>query len=412
MKARYIIIFSLSLIIFSIANSQILEFDVGQEKKDTGIGVTSPKFSLPDQTQKDKTPQVEKGKEILALEGSVDPAKYIVGPGDVFLLYIWGQFEEYFPITVTSDGYLLIPYLGSIDASGKTLSEVNKLLAGKINKVYKDAEYYLSLFEVRFIRVHVVGEVNDPGLYAMRATNRVTDAIALAGSTNTIADLENIKIIRKDSKDTLSANLLSYYQAGSLDDNPMLYGGDIVLVNPVRFNGAIIDINGASRKDGYYSLGEERGLREIISKVGGFNRTIDLTSIDLIRDGVHNRIDLVNTEENVTLKDRDIVILPNMPDSVYVEGFVNTPGAYPYQAGHTIKQYIGFAGGPNEEGTYKRVSVKRGSLEYSADDVLFVQRGDVITVKQSYIGKIADYIGIVSPLATIVLTAYALEIFK
>src|SRR5262245_43963751 len=56
-----------------------------------------------------------------ALESSVDPTQYKVGPGDQLLISIWGQVNQQFPVMISPEGILLIPTVKSIDVRDLSL---------------------------------------------------------------------------------------------------------------------------------------------------------------------------------------------------------------------------------------------------------------------------------------------------
>ena len=72
----------------------------------------------------------------VVFEQPVDQSEYIVGPGDQFQINIWGQINEFFPVDVLPEGNLVIPAVGDIQVSGKTLDKVKALISEEASKVY------------------------------------------------------------------------------------------------------------------------------------------------------------------------------------------------------------------------------------------------------------------------------------
>lgn len=52
---------------------------------------------------------------------------YRVGPGDVFLINVWGSEEASFTTQITPTGELLLPKFGSIPVTGLAFGEMKKL---------------------------------------------------------------------------------------------------------------------------------------------------------------------------------------------------------------------------------------------------------------------------------------------
>ena len=51
----------------------------------------------------------------------IDPTQYIVGPGDLIGIYLWGELDVEYEIRVRPAGNLIIPTIGSIMISDLTL---------------------------------------------------------------------------------------------------------------------------------------------------------------------------------------------------------------------------------------------------------------------------------------------------
>jgi len=94
--------------------AQPLKFEFGNQEKTTSSSLMAPELKIPKYEEKEELKKQEENRQILALEGMIDENEYIVGPLDVFLIYIWGEFEEQHILTVAADGYLLIPYVGPL----------------------------------------------------------------------------------------------------------------------------------------------------------------------------------------------------------------------------------------------------------------------------------------------------------
>jgi polysaccharide export outer membrane protein len=109
----------------------------------------------------------------------------------------------------------------------------------------------------------------------------------------------------------------------------------------------------------------------------------DSASVDILRVNVR-AIEAGNLTGNLVLRPNDTVFVPQAP-RVYVSGEVNSPGAYPFSPGTTVRQILSLAGGITEDGSTGKIRVVRslaGKPKESGikiDDP--VQPGDTIVVK-------------------------------
>jgi polysaccharide export outer membrane protein len=123
---------------------------------------------------------------------AVDPAivrDYVVGPQDV--LNITSQDDPSLggKFTVEADLTFTFPLLGRIRAGGLTLREVESQLQTKLiaQGYFKDPRVMVSIDQYRSQKVFIVGEVRNPGAYALSGDMRLVEALALAGSTTPTA---------------------------------------------------------------------------------------------------------------------------------------------------------------------------------------------------------------------------------
>ncbi|MBX3166746.1 MAG: SLBB domain-containing protein [Candidatus Eremiobacteraeota bacterium] len=111
-------------------------------------------------------------------------------------------------------------------------------------------------------RVSVVGEVREPGIYAVSAksTTQFEDAIKAAGGTKETAAAGRILLVRPTLEKPLTVDLLSPPKNGSY---PELTDGDTVVVQP-----RAVIVLGAVSKAGPMPLEGSETLVDVLSKAG------------------------------------------------------------------------------------------------------------------------------------------------
>ncbi|HCL89931.1 MAG TPA: hypothetical protein DHW70_01190, partial [Candidatus Atribacteria bacterium] len=122
---------------------------------------------------------------------------YILGPGDVLQISVWGYPELTNVITVRPDGMISFPLIKEIKALGMTPEELRQEINQQLRKIIKDAQISLIVINFRTINISVLGEVNKPGLYPLTGRVDVLKAISAAGGLTDEAGLRNATIIRK-----------------------------------------------------------------------------------------------------------------------------------------------------------------------------------------------------------------------
>ncbi len=345
---------------------------------------------------------------LIPQDAPIDPAKYIVGPGDKFLLKIWGGYQLEETLPVLPAGEIILPDYGSVKLAGLSLKAAKDTINQKINRLYKEIEMSFSLVEVRSLRVHLLGDVRYPGLYTLFPTNRLTDLLKISGGTTPSGDLSSILLI--EGKDTTRLNLYDYYQNGTLSANPYLREGLIVYVPPLEPTSDRVYLLSSVSK-GYIRLFKNENLWDFLRRTRAVTRSEQFQSIAVKREGETLLMESPEQLYDFTLSDSDSIIVSTIADSVYVVGGVNIPGAYPYIPGMSITEYLSLAGGPTSSGSIKRVSVIRGDKKLNTDEAGYLQAGDIIKVKDNTLTVIKRYTSVISPIASIILTAYAIGLF-
>jgi polysaccharide export outer membrane protein len=100
-----------------------------------------------------------------------------------------------YPVDV--NGEIEIPYVGKIEAAGKTLSELKSELEGTFKKYVNDAAITVRLVNNA---ISIIGEVQAPGRYPlMKDRVNVFEAISMAGDLTVFSKRQEIQLIRPSS---------------------------------------------------------------------------------------------------------------------------------------------------------------------------------------------------------------------
>lgn len=188
-----------------------------------------------------------------AQEPSLEPARpgitrdYVVGPQDVLNITsqddpaLTGQF------TVETDLTFTYPLLGRVRAGGLTLREVESRLQNLLMEqgFFKDPQIRVAVEQYKSQKIFIVGEVRNPGAYALSGDMRLVEALALAGSTLPTAAGEVVIVPANGDEATRAATAveiaeqageavvrvnLRELQNGAFGQNVQLAGGDTVFV--------------------------------------------------------------------------------------------------------------------------------------------------------------------------------------
>jgi polysaccharide export outer membrane protein len=127
-----------------------------------------------------------------------DDLAYRVGPGDKLRMTIYGEDNLTGQYDVSDQGNVALPLIGQVGVGGKTLQEVQALIAEKYGANYL-VNPRVSVEVLNYRPFFILGEVNKPGSYPYVSGLTVFTAVAVAGGFTPRADEKDILIKRANN---------------------------------------------------------------------------------------------------------------------------------------------------------------------------------------------------------------------
>jgi protein involved in polysaccharide export with SLBB domain len=252
------------------AEEQDEETDVESELPEggsVGFDLTVPDTDVVEEAMREGAMPLGSGP----LTEPIDPERYVVGPGDQFVINFWGQRSEHVPIAISAEGVTFIPAIGQLRAGPVTLAEFKRLISRKLASVYQGLQWDVLLKKPRTFGLYVLGNVKKPGLYQANGAARVSTVLSRAGGPLKSGSYRRVEI-RRDGK-TLTADLLKFVRFADRDANPYVRENDVIFV---PYRGKVVAIGGPVRRPGYYELLDGEDRFDVLFNVlgGGALRTV------------------------------------------------------------------------------------------------------------------------------------------
>jgi polysaccharide export outer membrane protein len=138
-------------------------------------------------------------------------------------------------VKVTPAGDVQLPGLGSVFVQGLTLAEAKQEIDARYDATVPGVQVTLVLVERAQRFIYVMGEVGQPGRFELEGPTTVMQAIAMAGSWQTGANLRQVVVFRRGPDWRLMATMLDlrgalYGRRPVPADDIWLNDSDIVLV--------------------------------------------------------------------------------------------------------------------------------------------------------------------------------------
>ena len=259
------------------------------------------------------------------------PQNYVLGPGDVLFIDVYGASQKSEEVTVSPDGYVVIEDFGPIQVSGLTVEQASARVRSQLGARYSSSKIRLSLGQTRTITVNVMGEVKTPGSYTLSAFATVFHALYMAGGPNEIGTLRNIKVYRNNRLVT-TVDVYDYILNGKLSGNIRLSDNDVITVGTYD---CLVNITGKVKRPMYYEMKRNESMKTLITYAGDFASDAYRKSVRVVRkEG--SRYSVYNVGEfeqsSFRLTDGDSVsvdsVLKRYSNMVEVKGAVFRPGMY------------------------------------------------------------------------------------
>lgn len=159
-------------------------------------------------------------------------ADYRIGPLDKLDVTVFEEPElSTKALQVDASGQIALPLVGSVEAGGKTTSELSAELEKLFGTKYlRDPQVTVTVASSVSQRVSIQGEVTEPGVYQVSGPTTLLEVISMAKGETDVAKLNEVVVFRNVNGQRMGAvfNLASIRRGEAAD--PMLQGSDMVVV--------------------------------------------------------------------------------------------------------------------------------------------------------------------------------------
>jgi len=298
--------------------------------------------------------------------GPVDQ-EYVIGPGDVLRVTVWGQVEFQNELTADKEGRIFIPTVGQVLVSGLTLEKAYDKLLKQMSRSYSGLVARqptvwmdLTLAKLRPKRVFMMGEVAKPGGYTISSYANVFNALYSIGGPTVRGSLRDVRVVRGD-KVIAHIDLYNYFTGAEETNDIRVQNNDIIFIPP---RGRTVSINREVRHPAIYELLPGENMAKLLEFSGGALSTAYLERVQIDRiipfkerasgDAERKIIDvnfreILNQNKDYQLEDGDRVSVYSIFDErmnvVTISGAVLRPGSFQLEKAGTLRALLNAAEG-------------------------------------------------------------------
>ncbi|MDD1792075.1 polysaccharide export protein [Enterovibrio makurazakiensis] len=156
--------------------------------------------------------------------GAATTEQYVLDDGDYISINVYGEEDLSMQILLSTRGRFDYPYLGRLEAAGKSVSQLQRIIESGLRGDYL-IDPKVTVNVVKFRKFYVNGEVHHPGGYDYQPGLTIGKAIAIAGGFTDRASRNDIQ--KTEAKNGTTQNNVGLSQA--------VGPGDIIVVDQSFF---------------------------------------------------------------------------------------------------------------------------------------------------------------------------------
>ncbi|MBI4698798.1 MAG: SLBB domain-containing protein [Nitrospirae bacterium] len=272
--------------------------------------------------------------------------------------------------TVSSDGSITFPYIGTVYVKGMTLSEVEAEITQKLSEGFiKYPVVSVSLYKSMSEKIFVYNEVGKGGEVPFEENLTVMNALSITGGVPQNGTYGIVKIRRqqkgKQGYKDIDVDLKSIID-GNKEADILLQPDDKLIVQRNKS----FFVQGEIYRPGEYIIDKDMTVVKALSAANGVTanglfgkikikrkQKEDIEYKDIAVIDINNGT-IEGSEGHMSLQPDDILIIERNK-TFFVQGEVGRPGEFVLEKGMTIVKAISTAGGVTNSGLYGKIKIKR-----------------------------------------------------
>lgn len=154
----------------------------------------------------------------------------LITDGDVLNVRVFNQDPLSTKERVRADGRISIPVIGEIVARGKRPAQLAAEIQDRLKDIVKVPSVIVTFEQGAEMKVSVVGEVRNSGVFQVEPGSNVLHALAAAGGLTDYADGDKVFVVRKSLPQRVRFRYADLRSADPKSVQFMLQNGDVVVV--------------------------------------------------------------------------------------------------------------------------------------------------------------------------------------
>ncbi len=162
----------------------------------------------------------------------VKVTEFILGPGDKIEILVYRHDDLKRTVQIDTSGKITYPLVGDVQAAGVSIFQLRDRIRDGLSKYIINPQVSVAVTSVQSQKVIVLGEVKNPGLFALEGTMNALEAISRAGGFGLDAKQNSVLLIRGglEKPELVKLNLKDALYGNDLMQNVYLQNKDILYI--------------------------------------------------------------------------------------------------------------------------------------------------------------------------------------
>jgi polysaccharide export outer membrane protein len=245
---------------------------------------------------------------LLVLAAASAKEEYVIGPEDVLEISVYDHEEMTSTVRVGGNGVITLPLLDAVEVGGLTVSQATKKITDLLSGDYiVDPKVNIFVVTFRGQKVVILGQVENPGLYEIRAETTLLELISLAGGLNPDAgDIATLKRVNEKGTEERKIDLERLIDKGDTTLNFRVMDGDKVFIEKA----GLFYVTGEVNRPSSYPYQDRLSLIKAITMAGGLTNIASSTKVKILRQNEGKEQVIEQASMDTEILPEDVIVVP------------------------------------------------------------------------------------------------------
>lgn len=235
-------------------------------------------------------------------------AEYLLGPGDMVRIAVYGNPDLGNETRVTQEGKLTFPLLGEVPVGGTSVAQAEKTISSMLEAggFLKNAQVNMVVLQFASQQISILGNVLKPGRYPLEQRINLVEALALAGGINP-AGADTVTVLARKGGNLArhEIDVDALLRGGDASSSLELAAGDVLYVP----RAPMFYVYGEVQRPGAFRLERNMMVVQALATGGGLTMRGTERGLRIKRRNADGMLEIIEAGANDLLRAEDVLVV-------------------------------------------------------------------------------------------------------